>query len=206
VVALPYDRDSLLAGFEARAQTPRPHTAALDSMFARFRAPFTAYTAASYDESRLRDSLRRLQSQLDSTARTSPEHAALAARHRLVSDSLASRSTRAQRARVELDRARTRFVSRSESLRTAVRQWEDSTYRGWDSVVESLARARRLEPITDTTDASGWAHFTLAPGKWWIYARAWDTSDPNSQWYWNVPVDSDTVLLSSRTGQRRPRY
>ena len=49
-------------------------------------------------------------------------------------------------------------------------------------------------------------HFTLAPGTWWIYARAWDTSDPNSQWYWNVPSNADTILLSSRTGQRRPRY
>jgi hypothetical protein len=206
VVALPYDRDSLLASLEAQARTPRPHTAALDSMFARFRAPFTAYTAASYDESRLRDSLRRLQNRLDSVPRTSPEYEALSARHRLVSDSLAGTRGRAQRARAELDRARIRFVSRSESLRTAVRHWEDSTYRGWDSTVESLARARRLEPITDTTDATGWAHFTLKPGNWWIYARAWDTSDPNSQWYWNLPIDSDTVLLSSRTGQRRPRY
>ena len=62
------------------------------------------------------------------------------------------------------------------------------------------------QPVTDTTDATGWAHFTLAPGTWWIYAQAWDTSDPNSQWYWNIPADRDTILLSSRTGRRRPRY
>jgi hypothetical protein len=206
VVALPYDRDSLLGSLEAQARTPRPHTVALDSMFARFRGPFTAYTAASYDESRLRDSLRRLQRLLDSMPPTSPQYAALSAGHRLTSDSLTRANGRAQRARAELDRARARFVSRSESLRTAVRQWEDSTYRGWDSIVESLAKARRLEPITDTTDATGWARFTLAPGNWWVYARAWDTSDPNSQWYWNLPIDSDTVLLSSRTGRRQPRY
>jgi hypothetical protein len=87
-----------------------------------------------------------------------------------------------------------------------MRQWEDSTYRGWDSIVERLAKSRALEPATDTTDATGWARFTLAPGKWWIYARAWDTSDPNSEWYWNLPVNGDTVLLSSRTGHQRPRY
>ncbi len=206
VVALPYDRDSVLAGMEARAGTPRPHTASLDSMFVRFRGPFTAYTAVSYAESELRDSVGRLRARLDSLPNESPQYSELAAQHQRLADSLTRTSQRVQRARAALDRARTEFITRSESLRTAVRQWEDSTYRGWESMVESLAKARRREPVTDTTDATGWAHFTLAPGEWWIYARAWDTSDPNSQWYWNVPGTRDTILLSSRSGQRRPRY
>ena len=206
VVALPYDRDSVVASLEARARTPRPHTATLDSMFARFRGPFTAYTAISYTENGLRDSLRLLQSGLDSLRDTSARYAALSGRHRQMSDSLARTTSRARIARAKLDRARAEFVTRSESLRTAVRQWEDSTYREWDSLVDSLTRARRQQAVTDTTDVTGWAHFTLAPGNWWIYARAWDTSDPNSQWYWNIPARGDTILLSSRSGQRRPRY
>jgi hypothetical protein len=113
---------------------------------------------------------------------------------------------RAERARRALDQARAEFVSRSETLRAAVRNWQDSTYRGWDSIVERLSSARGREASTDTTDNAGWAHLRLRPGRWWIYAQAWDTSDPNSEWYWNVPVDGDTVLLSSRTGRRRPRY
>jgi hypothetical protein len=206
VVALPYDRDSVLASFEARAGTSRPHTAALDSLFARFRGPFTAYTAIRFAENDLRDSLLLLQRALDSVSSSSPEHAALLARHGALSDSLAGIGARSRRARAELERARAEFVNRSESLRNAVRQWEDSTYRGWDAVVESLARASRREPVTDTTDATGWAHFTLKPGDWWLYARGWDTSDPNAEWYWNIPVRGDTILLSSRNGERRPRY
>jgi hypothetical protein len=206
VVALPYDRDSVLASLEARAGSPRPDTAALDSLFSRFRGPFTAYTAISYAESQLRDSLRLLRSRLDSLDRQAPDYATLSAAHARLADSLRRVETRAQRARLALDRARIAFVGRSESLRSAVRHWEDSTYRGYDSIVARLARARRREPVTDTTDATGWAHFTLAPGTWWIHARAWDTSDPNSQWYWNIPATGDTILLSSRTGQRRPRY
>ena len=111
-----------------------------------------------------------------------------------------------ERSRAKLDRARAEFVSRSESLRTAVRRWEDSTYRGYDSLVENLSRRQGREATTDTTGDTGWAHFSLSPGQWWLYARAWDTSDPNAEWYWNVPAEDDTVLLSSRTGQRRPRY
>jgi hypothetical protein len=206
VVALPYDRDSVLESLEARARSPRPDTAALDSLFARFRGPFTAYTAISYAEGALRDSLRLLRDRLDSLPHQAPEYAALSAADARMSDSLLRIESRAHRARAALDRARVDFISRSESLRSAIRHWEDSTYRGYDSIVERLARAGRRDPVTDTTDATGWAHFTLAPGTWWIHAQAWDTSDPNSQWYWNIPAAGDTILLSSRTGRRRPRY
>ena len=206
VVALPYDRDSVLASLEARAGSPRPHAAELDSLFARFRAPFTTYTAISYAENELRDSLRTIQLRLDSLTSASPARSELADLQRRMSDSLSKTTQRVQRARMALDRARSEFLGRSEKLRAAVRQWEDSTYRGWDSIVEGLARAERRQPVTDTTDATGWAQFTLAPGRWWIYAQAWDTSDPNAKWYWNVPADRDTVLLNSRSGRRQPRY
>ena len=205
-MALPYDRDSVLASLEKRASTPRPHTARLDTLFARFRGPFTAYSATAYTAGQLRDSLAELKRRLDSAERGSPEYRTLQASHSRVSDSLASVELRGKRAQVALSRARSDFVSRSDSLRNVIRQWEDSTYRGWDSIVENLARRRGLEPVTDSTDATGWAQFTLPRGKWWIYARAWDTSDPNAEWYWNVPVSGDTVLLSSRTGRQQPRY
>lgn len=206
VVALPYDRDSVLASLAARAGRQRPPTAPLDSMFARFRGPFTAYTNISYATGQLRDSLSRLRTQLDSLPRAGPQYRTLRARINRLSDSLAALESRGERARVVLDRARAEFVSRSESLRAAIRQWEDSTYKGYDSIVENLAKARGREAATDTTGDTGWARLPLSPGRWWIYARAWDTSDPNAEWYWNVPVQDDTVLLSSRTGQRRPRY
>ena len=48
--------------------------------------------------------------------------------------------------------------------------------------------------------------FTLPAGDWWIYGRSWDATDPNSEWYWNLPVSDDTMLLSSRTGRQRRRY
>jgi hypothetical protein len=206
IIALPYDRDSVLASLEARARTPKPRTAALDTLFARFRGPFTAYSRLAYAAGEIRDTLAMLREQLDSLPRGSPRQRSLATRVRRLSDSLAAIQARSSRARVQLDRARSEFLSRSESLSTAVRQWEDSTYQGWDSIVGNLVKSQGREASTDTTGATGWAHFTLPPGPWWLYAHAWDTSDPNAEWYWNVPVKEDTVLLSSRTGQRRPRY
>jgi hypothetical protein len=206
VIALPYDRDSILAGLERRARNPRPRTGALDTLFARFRGPFTRYTSVSYQASQLRDSLDRAQQALDSSAADASTRRELSAQIRHLTDSLSALERRVERSRADLDRARGEFVSRSEGLRTAVRRWEDSTYRGYDSIVENLSRSQGREAATDTTGNTGWAHFTLSPGRWWLYARAWDTGDPNAEWYWNVPVEDDTVLLSSRTGQRRPRY
>jgi hypothetical protein len=206
VVALPYDRDSVLASLEARAGRPRPHTAELDSLFARFRVPFVAYTRTAYAAGKVMDSLILLHAQLDSLSRDTPQYRALRVHFSRLSDSLAAMDARSKRAQRALSRARSDFVPRSESLRAAIRQWEDSTYLGWDSIVEGLSKRRGLEPVTDTTDATGWARFTLPQGNWWLYARAWDTSDPNSQWYWNVPLRGDTMLLSSRTGRQQPRY
>jgi hypothetical protein len=206
VVALPYDRDSILASLEARARSPRPSTTALDSLFAKFRGPFISYTNLTYAAGRLADSLKQIQQQLDTISRQSPQYRALHGQWLQLHDSAATVNARAKRAGLALDRARADFLSRSESLRARVRQWEDSTYQGYDSIVENLTLRRHQEGSTDTTDATGWAHFSLGPGKWWLYARAWDTSDPNAEWYWNIPVDSDTLLLSSRTGRRRPRY
>jgi hypothetical protein len=206
VIALPYDRDSVLASLEARARTPRPPTAALDTLFSQFRGPFTRYTRISYTLSTLRDSLDQLRQQLEDLSPGSAQFGDESDRIRSLADSVSRLEVRAEQARRALAQARTAFVRRSEPLRAAVRQWQDSTYRGYDSIVEGLARARGREASTDTTDNTGWAHFSLRPGRWWLYAQAWDTGDPNSAWYWNVPVEDDTVLLSSRTGRRRPRY
>jgi hypothetical protein len=191
VVALPYDRDSVLRQLEARAQTPRPDTAPLESLFAAFRGPFTTYSAVTLRLGKLRDSVAE--------AKAGPDSLRLA-------DSLRVTEARAERARAELDRARREFVGRSDSLRQRMRMWEDSTYRGWDSVVQGLARRSGRAAVTDTTGSQGWAHLTLAPGRWWVYARSWDAEDPNAEWYWNAPVTKDTLFLSSRTARRQLRY
>ena len=206
LIALPYDRDSVLAALEASAATPRPDTTELDSLFRAFRGPFVRYTAAVRRTERLRDSLDAVRARLDSLPRDTPGYRELYAGFSRLDDSLAVARTTTERAREALDRARTEFARRGESLQARLRHWEDSTYRGYDSITRSLTARRRQEPRSDTTNAEGWAHFTLPAGDWWIYGRSWDATDPNSEWYWNLPVTDDTLLLSSRTGRQRRRY
>ena len=206
VVALPYDRDSLRRELEARASTPRPPTAPLESLFAAFRGPFTRYSSTSYRLNKLRDSLADTKTVLDTLPRAAPSYADARGVYSRLNDSLAATEARAERARAQLDSARRDFVRRSDTLRQRMRQWEDSTYQGWDSVVRGIALRTGHEPVTDTTGADGWARLKLMPGAWWIYAQSWDAGDPNATWYWNVPVTGDTVLLSSRNARRRPKF
>jgi hypothetical protein len=164
------------------------------------------YTGTVQRTERVRDSLDRLRARLESLPRNTPEYREEYAGFSRLNDSLASAQDRTERARQTLDRARAEFVDRSESLRARIRHWEDSTYRGYDSITRNLAARRRQDPRTDTTGGDGWARFQLPPGDWWIYGRSWDATDPNAEWYWNLPVTGDTLLLSSRTGRQRRRY
>jgi len=193
VVALPYDRDSIVQALESRAPEARPHTKALDSLFQAFQQPFAVYAQLAWRE----DRLRRTR---DSLASAGADTAAFA-------DSLARLAPELERARKLLDSARRSTWGRIEELRADVRRWEQATYTGYDTMVLTLARDRMREGVADTTDAFGRAVFALDKSTWWIHARSPDPADPNAEWYWNLPVrEADTVLLSPATGRRRPRY
>jgi len=187
VTAAPYDRDSIVAALERAHGSPRPHTVALDSLFAEFRGPFIAQIRARRAETAVRDSVER----------------GLLAR-----PALDAASARVAETRPALEAARARLAGRGDSLRSAIRAWEDSTYRSFDSVAKSLADRARRKLVVDTTDADGYATLRIpaSDATWWVSAGAWDVTDPNMSWYWNVKADRDTVLLDSRSGRRRPRY
>lgn len=188
-VALPYNRDSIMDALRSQATAPRPSTAALDSLFARFRGPFTAYVRASEHLRLLRDSLTKA-GQTDSMA-----------------PALVEARRQRDSAQATLAPVRAELASHGDSLRADIAAWQDSTFQSYDSITRGLVAASGLRPVADTTGADGTEPLTLPPrGTWWIYARSWDPLDPNAEWYWNVPVKGDTVVLSSQTGERKPRY
>lgn len=186
VVAVPYDRDSVVAALEAAQATPRPHTATLDSLFAQFRGPFLDHFRAGQALTAVRDSV---------------------ARGLADSGALATATRRSEQTRAALDAARAALAA-GDSLRDDVRSWENSTYAPFDSVVKALAERARRKPVVDTTDATGKAELRLPASEndWWVTARSWDVTDPNTSWTWSVRVDADSVELNGRNGRRRPRY
>jgi hypothetical protein len=121
-------------------------------------------------------------------------------------DTLRALAPALERTRAELARARDTIWPRIEALRAEARQWQHSTFEGYDTAVRSLARRNMRTLRADTTDAAGWATLQIAPGRWWVHARSPDPQDPNFEWYWNVPVDADTLRLSPASGRHLPRY
>ena len=203
---LPYDRDSVIASLEQRASTARPHSGRLDSLYAVFAPPFAIAAEAGALAGRLEAEIATLRRTLDTLPRGAADYAAAYGRFGRLSDSLARLRSRSDSAERVLAALRTRLQPRIDSLRAEVREWEQSAYAGYDTLTERLAKERRLPPLLDTTDASGQARFRLQAGQWWIYARSWDATDPNREWYWNVPVEQDTTRLDTATGRRRPRH
>jgi len=205
-VALPYNRDSVLQAMEARSPRPAAITSRLDSLFQLYRDPFVVFASADYRVQKLQNSLARLKAELDSLPRSSPRYDTLYRAFTLGSDSLSL----ARRRRDDTQRAfgvvRVQLAKSIDSLRRQMGQWKDSTYRGYDSITRVLGSGLGHEPIADSTGADGSATLRLPRGDWWIYARSWDVWDPNSEWYWNVHVTGDKVVLDRASGRRMPRY
>lgn len=190
LVLLPFDRDSVLTVLSNRAPSTRPSTDRLDSLLAAFRGPFNNYLEVAYAIDRARIALAGAT---DSATRRSLE------------DSVAALTASLERTRAALHQVRGRLEPAIDSERARIRAWEDTAYEGYDSIGGALAQERRREAIVDSTRATGMTRVRVRPGDWWVVARAVNVRDPNSEWYWNVKLEGDTVWLSPSTGRSRPR-
>jgi hypothetical protein len=205
-VALPYDRDSVIATLEARNPRPAPITRRLDSLFQEFRGPFTTYAREAYHVQSLEARLGRLKLRMDSLSRSSPLYDSLYRAFAVGSDSLAAARRRKDATQNQLAVTRNRLAPALDSLHRQMAQWKDSAYRGYDSITKALGSGLGREPLSDSTGRDGSGSLRLPRGDWWIYARSWDPWDPNREWYWNVKVTGDRVVLDRASGRQIPRY
>lgn len=206
LVALPYDRDSIIRVLQGDRQRPPLLVAQLDSLYTRFRKPFGAYAILAYKVQTQNREQAYLRQRLDSLPRNTPAYDSLYQSFTRMADSIKAARKLRDRAQEELALARIDLGPAMDSLRKIMVRWEDSTYRGYDSITKKLGTVIGREPFTDSTGADGTVKLSLPGGAWWIYVRSWDAWDPHSEWYWNVPVTSERVVLDKTTGRRRPRY
>jgi hypothetical protein len=205
-VALPYDRDSVISVLEARNPQPAEITRRLDSLFQIFRDPFIAYARQAYRVQSLEARLARMRLRMDSLPRSSPVYDSLYRAYATVSDSVPPAKRRRDDTQRRMGEVRNAIAPAVDTLRQAMARWKDSTYQGYDSITKVLGSGIGREPISDSTGRDGKVTLRLPRGEWWIYARSWDAWDPNSEWYWNVRVTGDRVVLDRASGKRLPRY
>ncbi len=76
----------------------------------------------------------------------------------------------------------------------------------YTEIVDSLVEARG-EELVDTTNATGWADFSVPRGRWWVHTR---TELVFEELYWNLPYGStggaDTLVLNASNAETRPIF
>ena len=84
--------------------------------------------------------------------------------------------------------------------------WEERAFADYGEVADSLDELLG-EVLEDTTDASGWALFSLPRGTRWIHTR---TKLVFEELYWNVPYEStggaDTLVIDASNAEVRSIY
>lgn len=92
-------------------------------------------------------------------------------------------------------------------LRSAQHAWQDSAYATYDSLTFLLVKNLARDPFADTADAGGVARVSPSrPGPWWVTTTTWDSHDPFSEWYWNLPLTGDTLRLTAANARHRRRF
>lgn len=206
LVALPYDRDSVIRELERATPRPAAITRELDSLFQVFRGPFSAYATAAFRARTLERSLAAIRAELDTMSRAAPGYESRYREFGARSDTLARLVRERDVAEAALRRTRGAVGDRIETLRAAMSRWQDSAYREYENITKNLTTGLGREPVADSTGPDGRATLHLPAGDWWIYARSWDPWDPNGEWYWNVPARESRIVLDRASGRRTPRY
>ncbi|MCY4647034.1 MAG: hypothetical protein OXE73_09175 [Gammaproteobacteria bacterium] len=97
------------------------------------------------------------------------------------------------------------MIEQADQVRMLREMWGDEAFADYGVVAEFMIDVSGLDPIVDTTDASG-SVVTAAPaGQYWVYAR-WERSF--DELYWNVPLmvegEPVTFTLDESNAQVRP--
>jgi hypothetical protein len=189
ITALPFDPDRIIDSLEALAATERPDFTDLEAEMLAYEPPQDdRFEEASRPWRALRDTVQQLADSLIAIGRGAPGYATQYARFRQLYARLAQRAAERDDALRglggnQIDLAR-RAATAAESLRT----WEYEALESYSEIAAGQVLLTGHEAVEAPTDESGEAHFTLAPGRWWLVARYADPENPFMEYYWNVPV------------------
>lgn len=205
---LPYDRDAIFDSIAAAAETPEPPIP--DSLLAAQAAVADAQEAwrsAEAEWNTLRDELQSISSELETLNRGE-------ARYRQLFNDFRDKEQRLNAVERRMNAAFENFttlqegtIAEIERVRLMREEWADDAFEEVNSVIGAKIEAAGLEPVEDTTDASGTVRIEAPPGNYWIYARH---ELPFNELYWNIPVMLERgqpveVRLTRETAQVRPK-
>ena len=207
ITLLPFDRDSIFSamGERASAPEPQPPTRLLelrDSVSAaqeRWRDAEAAWND-------MRSEQQTLSERMQGMSRTSDEYFQAYERF----DNLDVQVRRLDREKQgyfdRFTELQSGYTAVADSFSAVLTAWEDAAFEDYGEVADSLTEVLG-EALEDTTDASGWAYFTVPRGQWWIHTRAELVFEEQ---YWNLSYNSsggtDTLVLNNSNAEVRPLF
>lgn len=205
---LPYDRDSIFAALSATASEPEPKPPsdliALRDTVAQEQEQWVNGEAAWND---MRSQMQQLSDRMQNMDRASNEYAQAYRRFDELDRQVRQLERAKQRYFDTFTELQAQYRARADSFNAVYQAWSDGAFDTYGEIVDSLLEARGLNELADTTEADGWAYFSLPRGKWWIHTRA---ALVFQELYWNVPYTSaggvDTVTLNKANAQVRPIF
>lgn len=207
---LPYDRDAIFDSLQAAHPVPEPEIP--QEVLAQQQAVQDAqaeWRAAEERWGTVRDSLRTLSDAMTDMQnrglRGSQQYAAAFSR-------FGSLEQEERRVNQEMEAAFQRFdqlqqstLAVTDSIQVAIDMWAEEAFADFADVVEARLAETGREEYADTTNAQGFARFSVPEGRWWVYGRF---TLPYEELYWNVPIDvagdSTHILLNRENADLRP--
>ncbi len=204
---LPYDRDSIFAALGAVATQSEPEPPAdLIELRDSVALAQQRWTEAEAAWNEVRSDLQTLSERMQQMNRSSDEYFTAYARF----ENLESQEGRLDRGKqgyfdrfTELQGS---YRARADSFNAVTEAWGDVTFEDYGEIVDSLIEARG-EELSDTTDANGWAYYSVPRGTWYVYTRSKMVFE---ELYWNLAYASqggaDTLVLNASNAEIRPIF
>jgi hypothetical protein len=204
---LPYDRDAIFDSLGAAASSPEPQmpqelVIARDSI-AQARQE---WQDAEAQWLALRERLQEINQEITQYNPAEAQYRVLFNEYNQSEAAYASAESRRNQAFATFERLQQQTLSEMEAFAARLRAWEDEVFSDWDAIVAARLRETRSEVLADTTDATGRADFSPAPGQWWAHGRFPVATD---ELYWNLPLsvergDPIEVRLNRENAESRP--
>lgn len=204
---LTYDRDSIFSYLATLSSTPEPQPPEdLVQLRDSVAAAQIAWTEAEAAWNDGRSEMQTLSDRMANMDRTSDQYFEAYQRFDDL-DTMVRRLDSAKQGYFEAFTAlQGAYRARADSFNVVTISWADAAFEDYGVIVDSLIEARG-EELVDTTDANGWAYFTVPRGDWWVHTRSKLVFE---ELYWNVLYNSaggtDTLVLNTSNAQVRPIF
>lgn len=203
---LPFDRDAIFDSLAGESDTPEPEIPA-DLLEAQNQvaAAQAEWQQLENEWSLLREELVNLTAEME---RLNPAEA----QYRVLFMEFDDKEGRLAQVERQRDAAFEEFTSiqgsmieQADQVRMLREMWGDEAFAAYTDVAQFKIDVTGLDPVVDTTDASGSVLVQAPAGQYWVYAR-WERSF--DELYWNVPLtvasEPMTFTLDESNAQVRP--